>query len=129
MQHLLIAAALYLQTAAALALDRDPMEYSLRQYGLVLALAILGGLVSFYAKVKAGHVAAWNLMHLIGELATSAFAGLISFWLAEAAGMPPLVTICVVGISGHMGARAITAFERWAARRWGDALAEVPPAK
>jgi hypothetical protein len=128
MKKRLLAVTLSLHAAAALAADKDPLEYSLRQYGLVLALALLGGLVSFYAKVRAGHVSAWNLAHLIGELATSAFAGLLCFWMAEVAGLPQLVTACLVGIAGHMGARAIAVFEQWAQRRWGlpDSSAATP---
>lgn len=121
-----VSIALHSQPAAADA-DRDPLEYSLREYGLVLALALLGGIVSFYAKVRAGQVAAWNVMHFVGELATSAFAGLLTFWLCESAGAPKLVTICMVGIAGHMGARAISAFEAWAYARWsGQAGASSP---
>lgn len=123
MQKRFIALVLALSVAdLALAADKDPLEYPIRQYGLVLAIALLGGLVSFVAKVKAGSASALNVMHLVGELTTSAFAGLLCFWLAEAAGMPQLVTVCLVGVSGHMGARAIAIFEQWAQRRLG-----VPP--
>lgn len=116
---------LALAASQALAADRDPLEIPLRQYAAVLGVAVFGGLVSFYAKVRAGHVQAFNLMHLIGELATSAFAGLLAFWIAEGLGTPQLVTICLVGVAGHMGARAIGMFEVWAAKRW--AAAEAPP--
>jgi len=119
--------ALAMTLPASASADRDPLEYSLREYGLVLALALLGGVVSFYAKVRAGQVMAWNLMQLVGELATSAFAGLLTFWLAESAGAPKLVTICLVGIAGHMGARAISAFEAWAYARWGGDLGQPSP--
>ncbi|WP_236640481.1 phage holin family protein, partial [Tepidimonas charontis] len=60
-----------------------------------------------------------NLFELIGELATSAFAGLITFWLCEAAQFKPLITAALVGISGHMGSRAIFQLERWAQARFG----------
>lgn len=96
----------------------DPLELPLKQYGLVLAVALLGGVVSFYTKVRAGHVAAWNVFHLIGEMATSAFAGLLAFWLCAYMDIPQLLTVAVVGISGHMGARAIALFENWAQRRF-----------
>ena len=56
---------------------------------------------------------------LIGEIATSAFAGLITFWLCEAAQFNPLVTAALVGISGHMGSQAIYQLERWAQSRLG----------
>jgi hypothetical protein len=47
---------------------------------------------------------------------TSAFAGLITFWLCEWAVVHPLLTAALVGISGHMGSRAIFKLERLAER-------------
>lgn len=102
---------------AALAADRSPLDYPLSQYGLMLGTALLGGLVSWYSRVRKGELPAWNLMQLIGELATSAFAGLIAFWMCEAFDWPPLITASMVGIAGHMGTRAIVAAEAWARRR------------
>lgn len=100
---------------------KDPLRYSLRDYGLILAVALLGGLVSWYAKVRRGEIPGYSVMQLIGELATSAFAGLISFWLCEWAGFPQLLTVAMVAISGHMGTAAIQQFEKFAARRFTNA--------
>lgn len=106
--------------AAALvyANEKDPLDYPIRQYLLLLAVAMLGGIVSWYGKVKAGSVQTWNLMHLIGELTTSAFAGLMAFWVCAYINTPPLLMAALVGVAGHMGARAIVLFERWAAKRF-----------
>ncbi len=112
--------ALHIHGASAQAVVKDPLAYSLRQYGFLLGVAILGGIVSWAAKVKAGVVSAWNLMHLIGELCTSAFAGLLCFWICESMGVAPLLTASFVGVAGHMGTRAIAAFEEFAQRRWGQ---------
>ena len=106
--------------ATAQAVDKDPLDYSLRQYGAVFAVALIGGLVSFIAKVRRGHLRGFNILHLVGELATSAFAGLLMFWICEWAGVPKLITICLVGIFGHMGTRGIALFEEWAERRFGS---------
>ena len=119
----LVAATPFAAEAAATA-EKDPLNYSLGQYGAMLSIALLGGLVSWIGKVRRGDVGSWNIMQLVGELATSAFAGLICFWICEAFGTPSLVTISLVGISGHMGTRAIVIFERWAARKYG---LQVPP--
>lgn len=97
--------------------EKDPLDYPLKQYLMMLTVSILGGLVSWYAKIKAGTVKTWNLMHLIGELATSAFAGLLAFWLCAYFDTPPLLMAALVGIAGHMGTRAISVFEQWAARK------------
>ena len=98
---------------------KDPLGYPLKQYGLMLGIALLGGLVSWFAKIRRGELAAWNVMHLVGELSTSAFAGLIAFWICEWAAFSPVLTASLVGIAGHMGTRAIAAFEEFAQRRWG----------
>lgn len=110
--HLLIPAAVWAQVKL-----KDPLDYSLRTYGLMLGVALLGGFVSWYAKVRKGDLPAWSLNHLVGELATSALAGLLCFWLCEWAGFQPLLTAALTGIAGHAGTRAIAAFEEWAAKR------------
>ena len=88
--------------------EKDPSTYGLITYLWVTGLAAWGGLVSFYRKVKSGETRAFNVVELIGEIATSAFAGLITFWLCEAAQFNPLVTAALVGISGHMGSQGYT---------------------
>lgn len=98
---------------------KGPLDYSLRQYGLTLAIALLGGLVSWVAKVRKGEASAYNLMQLVGELCTSAFAGLIAFWICEWSGAPPLLSASLTGIAGHMGTRAISVFEEFAANKFG----------
>ena len=90
---------------------KTPLSYSLLEYGSVLAVALLGGLVSWYSKVKKGELVAWNISALIGELCVSAFAGLMAFWLCEYFNLNQLLTACVVGMSGHAGAKGLAALE------------------
>jgi hypothetical protein len=73
--------------------------------------------VSWYGKVRAGELPPWSIHSLVGELATSALAGLLAFWLCEWAGFAPLLTASLAGIAGHMGAKAITVLEQWATKR------------
>lgn len=103
---------------------KGPLDYSLKQYGLTLAIALLGGLVSWLAKVRKGDASPWNVMQLVGELCTSAFAGLMAFWLCEWSGAPPLLSAALTGIAGHMGTRAISAFEEFAQKRFGVAASQ-----
>ena len=90
---------------------KHPLSYSLQEYALVLALALAGGLASWWAKVRRGELVMWNLSALIGELCMSAFAGVLAFWLCELFKLDPLLTACIVGMTGHAGARALTWFE------------------
>lgn len=97
---------------------KGPLDYSLSQYGLILGIALLGGMVSWGTKVRKGELPPWSLNHLIGELATSALAGLLCFWIFEWAGAAPLLTAAMTGICGHMGTRALTMLEEWGKARF-----------
>jgi hypothetical protein len=99
-------------------IDKDPTSYSLLTYAWVLLLAILGGVVNFMRKLQVGSVRVFNFVEFLGELVTSAFAGVITFWLCENAGFPPLMTAAFVGISGHMGSRTIFMLENWLKRKF-----------
>lgn len=112
--HLLLPAAVWAQTVA-----RSPLDYSIKQYGLVLGFALLGGLVSWYHKVRSGVLPGWSINHLIGELCTSAFAGVLVFFVCEYMGLPPLLTAAATGIAGHMGTRGITMLEGFMAKKFG----------
>jgi hypothetical protein len=99
-------------------LDKDPTSYPLLTYAWVLALSALGGFVSFMNKLKDGKTRAFNIAEFMGEIATSAFTGVITFWLCENAQFSPLITAALVGVSGHMGSRAIMLFEDFLAAKF-----------
>lgn len=96
----------------------DELNVPFRTAVTVLGMSLLGGLVSWISKVRAGESA--SLMRLVGELCTSAFAGFLCYLLCDASGINLRLTICSVGVAGHMGTRAITAFEAFAEKRWGS---------
>lgn len=93
-------------------LDKDPTSYSLLTYAWVLFLASWGGAVNFFKKVREGHTESFRFMEFIGELVTSAFVGVLTFWLCELGEFHQLMTAALVGISGHMGSRAIFHLEQ-----------------
>jgi hypothetical protein len=97
--------------------EKDPTAYSLITYVWVAALSAWGGIVGYIRKVNSGVIHRYSLIEFIGELVTSAFAGILTFWLCEAAGINGLVTAALVGVSGHMGSRAIFQLETWAQSR------------
>lgn len=99
-------------------IEKDPTNYSFLTYSWVFALAMLGGVVSFMRKLQQGHVRAFNIAEFIGEIMTSAFAGVLTFWMCEHASLSPLVTAALVGVAGHMGSRAIFLFEDWLAKQF-----------
>lgn len=100
---------------------KSPLDYSLKQYAVILGIALLGGVVGWAAKVRKGELPSWSINHLVGELATSALAGLLCFWICEWAGSAPLLTAALTGICGHMGTRALTMLEDWGKARFPSA--------
>lgn len=97
--------------------ERNPFDYTMLTYVWVMSLSAFGGIVNFSRKLREGKVRAINLTEFVGELVTSAFAGLLAFWLCEAAGIDKLVSAAMIAISGHMGSRAIFRIERWMEQR------------
>ena len=120
--HLLIPLAAQAQTAL-----KTPLSYSLQEYGIVLATALLGGLANWWIKVRKGEMVGWNIAALIGELCVSAFAGLTAFWLCEWWAIQPLLTAAIVGMSGHAGARGLNWLETSGQRLMEKKLGITPP--
>ena len=110
--------------AMAAVVDRvkDPTSYTWLTYAWVVAWSALGGLVSWYGKIKAGQARPFNVAELIGEIATSAFAGLSTFWVCEWGGVDPLLSAVFIGIAGHMGARFVFWMERVLEKHLTDKL-------
>ncbi len=102
--------------------EKDPTTYAAITYLWVVVLSCLGGVVNFSRKVKGGHTRPFNLPEFFGEVLTSGFAGVLTFYLCEWAGVAQLLTAALVGISGHMGSRAIFLFEKWAEKRFIGSL-------
>jgi branched-subunit amino acid transport protein AzlD len=116
--------------AMASANVKSPLSYSLQEYGVVLGISMMGGLVRFILALRRGTML--SLSMLIGELATSAFVGFLTFWACEAMEMNPLLTACTVGMAGHIGAKTLTwaeiAGRRFIERRFGVRFEETGPA-
>ncbi|NOR64555.1 MAG: hypothetical protein GQ468_00895 [Candidatus Scalindua sp.] len=86
---------------------RDPSTYAIATYVWVIGLSLWGGLVSYARKVKTQTIPRYSILEFIGEMATSGFIGVVTFFLCEFAQLDRLVTAAMVGISGHAGSRAI----------------------
>jgi hypothetical protein len=91
----------------------------------ILGLSALGGIVSFAQKIKAGHARAWNFTELVGEIATSGLAGIITANLADSINAPTSLKYALVGIVAHMGSRGLLKLEYLANTRF-NLPADVP---
>ena len=78
----------------------------------VSALSFIGGIANYANKVNQGLIKRFSIVELIGELFISGFAGFITFLLCDSAGFDSRLTAAMVGVSGHMGSRAIFLLER-----------------
>lgn len=92
-------------------IDKDPTSYELLTYLWVVALSGWGGVANYIRKVRTGQAERFSFMEIVGEIVISAFAGVLTFWLCELSGFQPLLTAALVGVSGHMGSRAIGLLE------------------
>lgn len=101
--------------------DKDPFDYSVLTYAWVLGVSAFGGFVGFFRKVREGSARPFNVAEFVGEIVTSAFAGLLTFWLCEAADMSKMMSAVFIAVSGHMGSRAIFQIEQWATAKFGSA--------
>jgi hypothetical protein len=99
-------------------LEKDPTTYSYITYAWVLGLACWGGTVNFITKIKTGTTRPFNITEFLGEIVTSAFSGVVTFYLCELSLTPPLMTAVFVAISGHMGTRLIFKLEQYLEKRF-----------
>lgn len=95
---------------------KSPLSYSLREYGVILCIALLGGFSRWYMAVRRGEANMLSFSALIGELAVSAFSGLLTFWICESFDVSPLITAAAAGLAGHAGGNGITYLERFGKR-------------
>lgn len=93
--------------------DKSPESFGWITYAWVVGLSVLGGIAAFVTKIKTGQTRAFNFTELVGEMTTSAFAGVMTFYLCTWSNFSSLLTAAIVGISGHMGSRAIFLIEKF----------------
>lgn len=84
----------------------------------VIALSAWGGIVSYFHKIEKLGVS-FSLFKLAAEIFTSGFVGVITFLLCDAARLSWEVSAALVGVSGHMGTRALFILENKYAQYFG----------
>lgn len=104
--------------AYAQAVNAIPASWDdLRKLIPVVLVALLGGVVSFIGKVKAGHSRAFNITEFVGEMVTSAVVGVFFYWLCRGFDLNQWLTAAIVGMAGHAGSRGLFMLEKWAQKK------------
>lgn len=85
---------------------KSPETYEFFTYIWVICLSVWGGMASYLYRVKMLGIS-FSLSAFFIDLVISGFVGLITFFLCEASHFEPLLTAVLVGVSAHMGTRAI----------------------
>jgi len=97
--------------------EKDPTNWQAATWLLALAMALGGGLVNWYAKVRHSHTRSFNILELIGELVTSGFVGIGVFMALDGFGQPASLCAAGAGVGGHMAARLLFIIERMIEQR------------
>jgi len=90
--------------------NNEPSVYSAVTWLWIIGLSLLGGLASFIRKLNqpTKPISLSRIfIKLSGELVIAAFAGLLAFFLCRAWGLSNSWTAVLIGVSGHLGSRAI----------------------
>jgi len=91
--------------------EKDPLTYAILTYAWILGLSFWGGISGYIRKIKHGH-RDFSITELVGEICISGFVGIVTFFICESAEIPPVLTAAIIGISSHMGSRAILMLEQ-----------------
>lgn len=92
--------------------EKDPQNWSLATWALAISMAAGGGIVNWYARVKAGLSRPSSLVELAGEIFTSGFVGIGTFMLLASFDQPTGFCAASAGVSGHMATRLLFSVER-----------------
>ena len=90
----------------------DPQNYSIWTYLWVLALSAWGGISHNIERIKKGELKKFRFVDLIYDIVVSGFIGILTFWLCEYANLDGALSAVFIGVSAHMGTRAIAPLEK-----------------
>lgn len=81
-------------------------------------LSAWGGVVSYVQRMRANK-AKFSSVDLFVDVLISSFAGLLTYFFCQYAKVDGALAAILIAVSGHMGTRAITSFERFRDRILG----------
>ncbi len=87
--------------------EKDPTTWTLGTWILVIGISMLGGLSSWYRRVKLGHTRVFNLVEFVGEAATSGLMGFVGFSLAVSYFDDMAIAAVSGGMCAHFSTRLL----------------------
>lgn len=91
--------------------EKDPTLWSITTWLLVVAMSLLGGLSSWYRRVKAGHTRAFNVVELVGEISISGLMGFVGFVVADWYFNSQGIAAAAAGMAAHFATRLLFSAE------------------
>ena len=79
----------------------------------VSILSFLGGITSYIRKKNNGTITGFSISAFIGDMFIAGFVGVVTYLLCKGVGLNELLTAGLVGISSHMGTKAIVFVEKF----------------
>lgn len=76
-------------------------------------LSFLGGITSYIRRRNNGTITEFSLSAFIGDMVIAGFVGIVSYLLCKGVGLNEFLTAGLVGITSHMGTKAIVYVERF----------------
>jgi hypothetical protein len=100
-----------MKTKPKVYMENDSLLHEVASYVYVGLWAVLGGVAAYINKIKRGKYR-FSFSEFVGEIVISAFVGVTTFLFMQSWGIDPHLQAALVGISGHMGSRAIFLAEK-----------------
>lgn len=91
--------------------DKNPETWSAVTWLLLIMMSMLGGVSSWYRRVKDGHTRAFNIIELIGEMSVSAPMGFVGFAVANHYFDSISIGAAAAGMSAHFSTRLLFSAE------------------
>jgi len=87
--------------------EKDPSNWEIGTWVLLLTVSALGGLSSWYQRVKAGRTRACNAVEFVGEIATSGLMGFVGFAVGIHYIESDAMAAALAGMSAHFSTRIL----------------------
>lgn len=87
--------------------EKDPTNWTLATWALIIGMSIFGGMARVLAKISSGGIHSVSLVGFLADLATSGLVGVATFMIMISFDYPVALCAAAAGMSGHMATRII----------------------